>query len=433
MSKQSASLSHVRGECREADGWLNAPRSVRRALLLILAASLALLLLNPAPVFAQDTGTSIVHIVAWGDTVTSIAAQYNVAPDVIINANELEAPNSIYAGQRLIIPGAQSTAAPSTNTEGQHTVQAGETLYSIATQYDVSVEALRAANQIEDNRLLAGQTLTIPADGAAPAPEAAPETAPAVDSAEGIHTVQPGETLYRISVQYGVSVSRLADFNNLLNPSSIHAGQTLRIPGSATAASPGYAPAETIRTHTVQPGETLYSIATQYGVSTWVITQTNNLANPSLLHAGQTLTIPASDALAPASSAAPATGAKSIVVDVSDQRAYVYENGQLRWTFVISTGMPPSETRRGNFYIQNKIPNAYASTWDLQMPNWLGFYWAGPLQNGFHALPIMSNGVRLWSGLLGQKASYGCVILSVPDAQLLYDWADIGTSVTVQD
>jgi LysM repeat protein len=397
----------------------------------MVAATLALFLLKPSPVLAQDAGTPVVHIVAWGDTVTSIAAQYGVTPDAIINANQLETPNSIYAGQRLIIPGAQQTTPQTASAGGQHTVQPGETLYSIATRYGIPVDALRAANNLADNTVLAGQSLTIPADGTAPASTGTATTA--ADGAEGVHIVQPGETLYRISLQYSVSVSRLADFNHLINPSSIYAGQQLRIPGSATATTPGYAPAETVRTHIVQPGETLYSIATQYGVTTAVITQANSLANPSLIHVGLTLTIPAADALAPAPAAAPAGTAKSIVVDVSEQRAYIYENGLLRWTFVVSTGMPPTETLRGHFYIQNKIPNAYASTWDLQMPNWLGFYWAGPLQNGFHALPIMSNGVRLWSGLLGQKASYGCVILSVADAQLLYDWADIGTPVTVQD
>jgi LysM repeat protein len=405
------------------------PRSVRRGSLFIAAVVFALFLLKPSPVLAQDTGTPVVHIVAWGDTVTSIAAQYGVTPDAIINANELEAPNTIYAGQRLIIPGAQPNTAQAAPAGGRHTVQPGETLYSIATHYGITVDALRAANNLADNTVLAGQSLTIPT-GDAPSTE----TAAAADGAEGVHTVQPGETLYRISLQYGVSVSRLADFNQLINPSSIHAGQQLRIPGSATATTPGYAPAETVRTHVVQPGETLYAIATRYGVTTAVLTQANNLANPSLIHAGLTLTIPSADALAaPAPAAAPAGTAKSIVVDVSEQRAYVYENGQLRWTFVISTGMPPTETLRGHFYIQNKIPNAYASTWDLQMPNWLGFYWAGPLQNGFHALPIMSNGVRLWGGVLGQKASYGCVILGIEDAQLLYDWAEVGTSVTVQD
>jgi hypothetical protein len=65
------------------------------------------------------------------------------------------------------------------------------------------------------------------------------------------------------------------------------------------------------------------------------------------------------------------------------------------------------------------------------MPNWLGIYWAGSLENGIHALPILSNGQRLWDGYLGTRVSFGCVILGIADAQTLYDWADVGTPVVI--
>jgi lipoprotein-anchoring transpeptidase ErfK/SrfK len=124
--------------------------------------------------------------------------------------------------------------------------------------------------------------------------------------------------------------------------------------------------------------------------------------------------------------------AKRIVVDKSEQRAYVYENGALLWTFVVSTGMPGSETWSGTFHVRSKIPEAYAYNWALRMPYWLGFYHTGYLENGFHALPIMSSGAILWDGYLGTPVSYGCVILSYPDATTLYNWAEIGTEVIVQ-
>ena len=84
------------------------------------------------------------------------------------------------------------------------------------------------------------------------------------------------------------------------------------------------------------------------------------------------------------------------------------------------------------YSVLDKIPNAYAWTWDLWMPNWLGIYWAGSLENGIHALPFQSNGWRLWEGYLGTPVSYGCVILGVDEAQLLYDWAEVGTPVEIQ-
>lgn len=385
-----------------------------------------------SPVHAQ--GATTTHVVAWGETLSAIALHYGVTADAILRANDLEGPDRIYAGQTLIIPGAQrdAGAAPAQQSSGQHTVQAGENLYRIGVRYGLTVEELAAANGISDaTHVYAGQVLTIPAPGTVSV-----STGAAPGLAARTHTVQRGETLSAIGQQYNVSLSDLVTANNILNPSSIVAGQSLSIPGAASAStSPGYSPAQSATTYTVQAGDSLFSIASRFGVSVWAITQANNLANPSLLHAGNVLTIPSPGALtqpAPAQPAAPAAS-KSIVVDVSDQRAYVYENGALRWTFIISTGMPGSPTARGSFQVQNKIPMAYAATWDLDMPWWLGIYWAGPLQNGFHALPILSNGVRLWEGLLGRPASYGCIILSEADARALYDWADIGTPVTIRD
>ena len=53
-------------------------------------------------------------------------------------------------------------------------------------------------------------------------------------------------------------------------------------------------------------------------------------------------------------------------------------------------------------------------------------------ENGIHALPIMSNGQTLWAGYLGTPISYGCIVLGTYEAKLLYDWAEMGTSVTIQ-
>jgi lipoprotein-anchoring transpeptidase ErfK/SrfK len=125
------------------------------------------------------------------------------------------------------------------------------------------------------------------------------------------------------------------------------------------------------------------------------------------------------------------TGNKYILVDISEQHMYVYEGDALIYSFVASTGMH-NGTRVGNFSVLDKIPNAYGSTWDLWMPNWLGIYWSGSLENGIHALPILSNGVTLWSGYLGVPISYGCVVLGTYEAQLLYDWAEIGTPVEIR-
>ena len=124
-------------------------------------------------------------------------------------------------------------------------------------------------------------------------------------------------------------------------------------------------------------------------------------------------------------------GSKYILVDISEQHMYVYEGDALVYSFVASTGMN-NATRAGTFAVQSKIPSAYGATWNIWMPSWLGIYWSGGLENGIHALPILPNGATLWAGYLGRPISYGCVVLGSYEAQLLYDWAEIGTPVEIQ-
>jgi lipoprotein-anchoring transpeptidase ErfK/SrfK len=123
---------------------------------------------------------------------------------------------------------------------------------------------------------------------------------------------------------------------------------------------------------------------------------------------------------------------RMVVVGIAEQRMLVFEGKRQVFDFVVSTGEPGSDTAIGEFEIQNKIEMANGNTWNLDMPYWLGIYWAGPLQNGIHALPIVRHtGYKLWDGYLGQRVSYGCVILGDEDAAKLYEWAEVGTKVKI--
>jgi LysM repeat protein len=304
-----------------------------------------------------------------------------------------------------------------------HIVQRGETLFSIAVRYGTTTQAIASANGLSNpNYIYAGQRLRIPSAGGG-----------AVATGD-TYTVRHGDTLYSIAARHGTTVSAIMSANGLANASYIYAGQRLTIPGgggsssgsSQASGSTGQASGGQI--YTVRRGDTLASIAYRHGTTTWAITQANGLANPNYIYPGQRLQIPAGG-----TSPAPAVaGAGSrIVVDLSDQRLYVYQNGHLLWNWVVSTGRPGQETAVGHYQVLNKIPNAYAYTWSLQMPHWLGIYWAGSLQNGIHALPIQANGQRLWEGYLGQRVSFGCIILSTQNAVTLYNWATVGTPVDI--
>ena len=118
-----------------------------------------------------------------------------------------------------------------------HTVVAGDTLGSLATQYGISAEQIAAANNITlVDTLDIGQQLLIPLSGqvqAAPTTEPAavePTAAPPPVTEERIHVVQAGDNLYRIGLQYGFTIEALATYNNLTNPDRLEVGQQIRIP-----------------------------------------------------------------------------------------------------------------------------------------------------------------------------------------------------------
>ncbi|MBN1246626.1 MAG: LysM peptidoglycan-binding domain-containing protein [Anaerolineae bacterium] len=365
----------------------------------------------------------------------------------------------------LLLPMAQPARAQAGTVF--HTVKPGENLFRIALYYGTTVDAIQAANGLTSVYIMVGQQLLIPGatnvappsvpltpppeGGVAGEPTPVP-TAAVGDISARTYLVQSGDTLTAIAARFGVSPWHLRDINGLSSSSLIYAGMELILTGSSTqesepAATPTPEPqvettpevpaTETVtpeatatpaageRTYTVQRGDTLTQIAARFGTSVAALSRLNSIANPSQIYVGQVLRLTGT---APA----PTGAGKLIVVDLSDQHMWAYEGDQLVFSFVVSTGAAPSYTAAGDFRIQSKIPNAYGSAWDLWMPWWLGIYYAGSVENGIHALPILSNGQTLWAGYLGTPVSYGCVVLGTQEAELLYNWAEIGTPVSIR-
>jgi len=162
-----------------------------------------------------------------------------------------------------------------------HTVRAGDTLYSIAALYGVTVDEIKALNNITDpSTLSVGQVLII-RRGETPSATATP-----VPTGEIVHVVQRGENLFRIALRYGTTVQAVADRNKIVNPSLIWAGQKLIIPvGGAPSAPSG-------KIHVVQAGENLFRIALRYNTTPWAIAAANGLSNTHYIYVGQRLRIP---------------------------------------------------------------------------------------------------------------------------------------------
>ena len=183
------------------------------------------------------------------------------------------------------------------------------------------------------------------------------------------------------------------------------------------------------RQHVVRPGESFASIGYNYGIPyPWV-----QEANPGLenLGVGDVVTIPSADDMLPL----PVVPGKRVVVSLGQQRAWVYEQGQLKWEWPASTGISDSPTSPGIFQIQSHEQEAYASNWDLYMPNFMGIYRPVPasnFMNCFHGFPTRDGQSLLWTGDLGRPVTYGCILLSSENAQTLFDWAEDGVVVEVR-
>jgi hypothetical protein len=183
------------------------------------------------------------------------------------------------------------------------------------------------------------------------------------------------------------------------------------------------------RTYVVQPTDNMVTISFKFGIPYWKILEVNPGIGRRGLTVGQPINIPPKDAML----TLPVVMDKRIVISLSQQRMWVYQDGSIFREHVISTGMASSPTLPGIYQVQWHFINAYGSRWDLWMPHFLGIYEASPgFINGIHGLPLLSSGVRLWGNVLGRPASFGCVILDLDAAEELYNWAEDGVVVEIQ-
>ena len=105
---------------------------------------------------------AVVHVVQPGESFSSIAADYGVDPVELATANNITNRNLVRVGQQLVIPGITQREAIAARGI-RHTVKSGESLSTIAQQYDVTVEEIMAFNGIDDpNTIVVGLELIIP-------------------------------------------------------------------------------------------------------------------------------------------------------------------------------------------------------------------------------------------------------------------------------
>lgn len=204
-------------------------------------------------------GTANYYTVQSGDTLSGIATQFNTSVNTLAHLNSLSNPNMIYVGQRLL-------------------VRQGNTSSTSITQNNVVNKPANTNQAVSNN-----------------------------GSAAVTYTVKSGDTLSAIAKRYDTTVNTIASLSRLSNPNLIYVGQVLTIKGGNAAQSVTHKQtnsqssqsstanasrqATSVATYTVKSGDTLSGIAAKFGTSYKTLAAINNISNPNLIYVGQVLNL----------------------------------------------------------------------------------------------------------------------------------------------
>lgn len=202
-----------------------------------------------------------IYTVKKGDSLWKIANKYNTTVEKLKSANNLKT-NTLSVGQKLVI----SSISVSPEVSDTYIVQKGDSLWSIANKFNMTVSELKNLNNLTNNLLSIGQVLKIKDSS---------------NNGKTTYTVQKGDSLWVIANKYGITTEGLKSYNNLTS-NLLSIGQVLKIPQGKTS---------TENIYTVKKGDSLWTIANRYNTTVEKIKVLNNLTS-NLLSIGQQLKIP---------------------------------------------------------------------------------------------------------------------------------------------
>lgn len=202
-----------------------------------------------------------IYTVKKGDSLWKIANKYNTTVEKLKSANNLKT-NTLSVGQKLVIP----SISVSPEVSDTYIVQKGDSLWSIANKFNMTVSELKNLNNLTNNLLSIGQVLKIKDSS---------------NNGKTTYTVQKGDSLWVIANKYGITTEELKSYNDLTS-NLLSIGQVLKIPQGKTS---------TENIYTVKKGDSLWTIANRYNTTVEKIKVLNNLTS-NLLSIGQQLKIP---------------------------------------------------------------------------------------------------------------------------------------------
>lgn len=233
-----------------------------------------------------------------GDSWWRIARRFNLPISVLKQANHTRS-NLLRTGQWVLIPGsrqAQRAARSSgTRTPGaakSYRVRSGDTLWSIANRFGLSVSGLRQANagSLDGAYLHIGQTLEIPHPTAR-------QTKHSIATHRANYTIQKGDTLWELSRRFEVSLQTLRTANGLTQDEVLDIGSKLYIPDmtprqTRQSRERARASHQKILQYYVRKGDNLWKISNRFNISLQTLLAANNLTQGDVLHIGKQLQIP---------------------------------------------------------------------------------------------------------------------------------------------
>ena len=261
---------------------------------------------KPTPVQTSkpSTGGNGSYTVQSGDSVWSISDKYGISMDQLRNWNNIQ-NDLIIPGQKLVVKQGSSntakpvstapaqTSKPSTSGNGSYTVQSGDSVWTIADKYGISMDQLRSWNNIQNDFIYAGQKLVVKQGSTNSVATSTPSTSiPAsTTNTSGVkkYTVQAGDSVWSIADKHGITMDQLISWNNIKN-NTIHPDQKLIVKqGNAGNGSTNNS-STSGSSYKVKSGDNLWSIADHYNTSVDALKALNNLSSDNI-YLGQSLKI----------------------------------------------------------------------------------------------------------------------------------------------
>lgn len=203
------------------------------------------------------------YVVKKGDSLWSIARANGLTVDELKSLNNLSS-NVLHVGDTLLISSADSTGDD--GNDNYYVVNSGDTLWSIARKYNLSVNELKALNNLSSNALSVGQRLIVGKESS------------------NDYVVSAGDTLWAIARKFNVSVDDIKALNNL-SSNNLSIGMTLKIPLYSNKQN------EETNVYVVKSGDSLWSIARMFNSTVDEIKSLNGLKS-NVLRIGQRLVVP---------------------------------------------------------------------------------------------------------------------------------------------